>query len=222
MMNLRQPILLAALLVAANIAIAVWAWLILPAAGGIAIVWHDLAGVTHPTMPTAVALAIMPFVALVVTASLSLAPLRSRNREKFAVSAGAYGLLIITLAALFLVTEGALIAWALDPAFDVIRWVFLACAVLLVLVGNNLGKVRHNDVFGVRTPATLADPRVWDKTQRFTGRLMVLGAILLAAFAGFYPDHPLLIATLVVAAAGPYVAGALYARRLARETPPPG
>lgn len=219
-MNLRQPILLAGLLTAANVAIAAWAYFLLPEGATIAIGWHGLDGAAHSAMPKLAGLSIMPLVALVVTTSLSLAPLRARNLKGFAASAGVYGLLMTSLAALFLVAEGALVARALDPTFDVLRWVFLACAVLLVLVGNALGKVRHNDVFGVRTRWTLADARVWDKTQRFTGRLMVLGALALAAFAGFYPDHPLLIATLVVAAAGPYVAGALYSRTLAREAKP--
>ncbi len=221
-MNLRQPILLAGLLVGANVAIAVWTFFALPAGANIVVGWNDLSGAARQTMPKLPGLAIFPLVALVVTAALAFAPRRSRDPEKLAPSSASFGLLITSLAALFLVAEGALVARGFDPAFDVIRWVFLAAAVLLVLVGNTLGKVRHNDIFGVRTPATLADARVWDKTHRFTGRLMVLGAAVLAAFAAFFPDHALLIATLIAVAAGAPLAGALYARRLARETPPAG
>jgi uncharacterized membrane protein len=217
-MNLGRPIAYAALLTAATFAIGVWAYAILPPNGTLAITWHGLDGVTHQAMPKRVGLAIMPLVSLVVIASLSLAPLRARNVKGLAASSQSYGLLLTSLAALFLVTQAALVERAIRPDFDVLRWVFLAAAALLVLVGNTLGKVRHNDVFGVRTPWTLADPRVWDKTHRFTGRLMVIGALVLAAFAGFLPDHPLLIATLVAAAAGPYLAGAAYSRTLAKES----
>ena len=63
---------------------------------------------------------------------------------------------------------------------------------------------------------------MWDKTQRFTGRLMVGGAIALAAIAFFAPDHRLLIAALVAAAAGPVVAGSIYARALPQREPEPG
>ena len=128
------------------------------------------------------------------------------------------GRVMLVLASSFI---GAVIALALDPTFDVIRWVFLACAVLLILLGNALGKVRHNALIGVRTPQTRTDARVWDKTQRFTGRTMVVGAIGLAAIAFFAPDHRVLIAALVAAAAGPIVAGSIYARALPRE-PGPG
>ncbi|HXQ14113.1 MAG TPA: SdpI family protein [Caulobacteraceae bacterium] len=217
-MNLGRPMLYAGILTAASFAIGAWAYVILPPDGTIAISWHGFDGAAHSAVPKLVGLAIMPLVALVVTASLSLAPLRARNLKGLVASAGSYGLLLISLAALFLVTQGALVERALNPDFDVLRWVFMASAALLVLIGNTLGKVRHNDVFGVRTPWTLADPRVWDKTQRFTGRLMVVGALILAAFAGFLPDHALLIATLVAVAAGPYIAGAAYSRAIAKET----
>jgi uncharacterized membrane protein len=217
-MNLGRPIAYAGLLTAANFAIGGWAYAILPPNGTLAIGWHSLDGAAHSAMPKLAGLAIMPLVALVVTTSLSLAPLRARNVKGLEASAGSYGLLLTSLAALFLVTQGALVERAINPDFDVIRWVFLAAATLLVLVGNTLGKVRHNDLFGVRTPWTLADPRVWDKTHRFTGRLMVAGALILAAFAVLLPNHPLLIATLVAIAAGPYIAGAAYSRVLARET----
>jgi uncharacterized membrane protein len=218
-MNLGRPMLYAGILTGATFAIGAWAYAILPPDATIAISWRGLDG-AHGAMPKLAGLAIMPLVALAVTTGLSLAPLRARNPKGMAASAGSYGLLLTSLAALFLVAEGALVERAINPDFDVLRWVFMAAAALLVLVGNTLGKVRHNDVFGVRTPWTRADARVWDKTQRFTGRLMVVGALILAAFAGFLPDHALLVATLIAVAAGPYIAGAAYSRALAKATPP--
>ena len=221
-MNLRQSILIAGLLVGGGAAIAVWAYLALPEDAVIAIGWHGLDGRRHETMPKLFGLALIPAISIMVVTSLALAPLRARDRKGFESALPAYGLLITSLAGLFLVTEGAIIARAQDPAFDVIRWVFLACAVLLVLIGNTLGKVRHNVLLGVRTPATRKDARVWDKTQRFTGRVMVVGAVALAAISFFAPDHRLLIAALVAAAAGPLVAGSIYARALPPREPEPG
>lgn len=221
-MNLRQPTLLAALLTVGAAAIGFWAYRALPADATIAISWRDLEGRSHDALPKLWGLAILPAVSAIVTTSLVLAPRRARDRKGFASAAPAYGLLMTSLAALLLVAEGAIIARALDPGFDVIRWVFLACAVLLVLVGNTLGKVRHNGLFGLRTAATRADPRVWDKTQRFTGRLMVICAVALGAVAFFAPDRRLLIAALVLAAAGPVLVGSIYARLLPNSASPTG
>jgi uncharacterized membrane protein len=219
-MNITRPVALAGLLTAGAAAIGAWACVTLPAAARIAINYHGPGEAPDGAVPKTVGLAIIPVVSAIVTVSLALAPYRARMIKGFEASSGAYGLLITSLAALFLVTEGALVAQAMSPSFDVLRWVFLACAVLLILVGNTLGKVRHNDIFGVRTPWTLADARVWDKTHRFTGRLMVLGAVALAAVAGFLPDHRLPVATLVLAAAGPMIGGAVYSYLIGRRPAP--
>lgn len=216
-MNLQRPLRLAALMTAASAAMGVWAWRQLP--GATIPMNYGLDGHPHALLPIWQGLAVMPAVSAGVTLLLGALPRIAPNRKGLEASEGPYGLLIMALAALFMVAQAALIAQAIDPAFDVLRWVFLAAAVVLVLVGNLLGKVRHNFVFGVRTRWTLADPRVWDKTQRFSGRLMVLAALALAAFAAFLPDHPLLIVSLVVAAAGPPLAGVVYSARIAGGAP---
>lgn len=216
-MNLTRPLTIAGALLAANVAVGLWAYQRLPATARIAIRYHSLDGHLHGTMPKLAGLALFPAVSAVVTGALALAPARSRMLKGLEASADAYGLLITSLAALFLAAEGGLVAQAMDPRFDVFRWVFLAAAILLLLVGNTLGKVRHNDVFGVRTPWTLASARVWDKTHRLTGRLMVAGGFALAVVAGLWPDHRLLVATLVLAVVGPTLAGALYSRAIAER-----
>jgi uncharacterized membrane protein len=212
---LARPLALAGLITLATIAIAIWGYVQLPA-GVTFPMNYGIDGRPHSFLPKPEGLAVMPAVSALVVTILAWVSARSR---RVAASAEAYGLLVTGLAALFLVAQGALIAQAIDPAFDVLRWVFLAAAVFLVLLGNTLGKVRQNSVFGVRTKATLGDARIWDKTHRFTGRWMVLAALALAALALLAPDHRLLIAGLVLAAAGPPLAGILYARRLAAASP---
>ncbi len=50
-------------------------------------------------------------------------------------------------------------------------------ALLLILVGNQLGKSRSMYMVGIRTPWTLANEEVWVKTHRLAGRLMVAGGV---------------------------------------------
>ena len=50
----------------------------------------------------------------------------------------------------------------------------IATGVLFVVIGNVLGKVRSNFMFGVRTPWTLSSDLSWNKTHRLVGRLFVL------------------------------------------------
>ena len=50
--------------------------------------------------------------------------------------------------------------------------------VLLILMGNPMGKVRSNFFIGIRTPWTLASPQVWYATHRMAARLMVASGVL--------------------------------------------
>jgi uncharacterized membrane protein len=57
------------------------------------------------------------------------------------------------------------------------RMMVFGMGILFVFMGNLLGKVRQNYFIGIKTPWTLNDPEVWQKSQRFGGYMMVLGGI---------------------------------------------
>ena len=50
--------------------------------------------------------------------------------------------------------------------------------VLFLVLGNYMPKVRRSTFFGIRTPHTLSNEEVWDKTHRFAGVLYVIAGIL--------------------------------------------
>ena len=210
-MNRQRPLPIALALILAAVVVGVWAYLKLPA-GAVIPVHFSPHGDPDGFMPKAPGLALMPCIGAVVVLVLAFATRLAPNRKGLDASAEALGVVLIGVAAIFLVSEAAVVARAMDPNFDLIRWLVLAIGVLFVVVGNFLGKVRHNYLIGVRTPWTLRDERVWDKTHRFTGRLMVLGGVVLAASAVLAPGHGVLIGVLVLAAAGPGVAGVVYSR----------
>jgi uncharacterized membrane protein len=158
-------------------------------------------------------LAIIPAVSALVIGGLALAPRLSVYREQVARSVRPFQMLLVCVAAVLFTAEASIAAKAIDPAFDVLRTVFLAVAVLLVVVGNFLGKIRQNHLFGVRTPWTLRDERVWDKTHRFTGWTMVLAGVVLAVIDFAAPSGAWLIAATVVCAASPLFVGMAYSAR---------
>ncbi|MDD3223959.1 MAG: SdpI family protein [Clostridium sp.] len=55
----------------------------------------------------------------------------------------------------------------------------LSGPILIILVGNVMGRFRHNYFVGIKTPWTLASDEVWKKTHRMSGPLWVIGGILL-------------------------------------------
>jgi uncharacterized membrane protein len=99
-------------------------------------------------------------------------------------AAEVFDITLIAVAGLLLVVQFTLVGRALDPEFNVMRPVAIATGVLLLAIGNYLGKARRNGFIGVKTPWTLADAGVWDKTHRYTGRGMVIAGLALVA-SGF-------------------------------------
>jgi len=59
-------------------------------------------------------------------------------------------------------------------------------SLLFILLGNVMGRIKHNYFVGIRTPWTLANEEVWRKTHRLAAPLWVIGGILniLLAFTG--------------------------------------
>ena len=213
-MRLQRSLLLALVLIAASAAVGVWAWRMLPADSLIA-THFGVSGQPNGFMAKGPGLAVAPVVGLIAVIVLALAPRWSRGGQALAGS-GAYGILQIGVAAMFLVVEAALAVHALDPSFDAMRWVFVAVGVLFVVIGAVLGRIPPNRVAGIRTPWTLADPAVWTRTHRFTGRLLTLGGVALAGVATLGADHIDLYVALLVCILGPALAGVIYSRAIAK------
>ena len=73
----------------------------------------------------------------------------------------------------------------LDNGQGAARLIGLATAVLLIFLGNVLGKARPNWFVGIRTPWTLSSDKAWDVTHRWGGRMMVgVGLVSLVSFIG--------------------------------------
>jgi uncharacterized membrane protein len=70
--------------------------------------------------------------------------------------------------------------------------------VMLMLIGNQLGKSRSMYLMGVRTPWTLASEEVWIKTHRLCGKLMVVGGLAMIV-AALLPVPSGVLATLCLA-----------------------
>ncbi len=203
-------------LLAATLAAGAIAYWRLPAGAMIGI-RYDLAGRAIGAAPKAQVLGILPFIAILVVGGLMLAPRWMPGRERLARSMGAFDVVVLGVAAVLFAAEASVAAKALMPAFDLIRTVFLAVAVMLVVVGNVLGKIRRNYLVGVRTPWTLQDERVWDKTHRFTGWVMVLAGLVLLPVDLVAPSGPWLVAAAVVCAASPLFIGAAYSAQVWRR-----
>ena len=103
---------------------------------------------------------------------------RKRNYAKFQKY---YDIFAIFMELFILGINSMLFVEILRPGtVSIGRAVTVLICLLFILMGNMMGKIKHNYFFGIRTPWTLADPDVWNRTHRLGGRIwFVIGILLL-------------------------------------------
>lgn len=103
--------------------------------------------------------------------------------ESYAAFQATYDILVAaTLAALgavHVVVLGVALGWDVTIA----RAVPLVVGALFVVIGILMPRVRPNWFIGIRTPWTLSSDRVWERSHRVGGPLLVLGGLCIAASA---------------------------------------
>ena len=103
------------------------------------------------------------------------------KRQNYAKFQRYYDQFAIFMELFLLVVFGLVVTETLRPGtVSIGRAVTALISIMLVLLGNMMGKIKHNYFFGIRTPWTLADPDVWTRTHTLGGKLwFALGVVLL-------------------------------------------
>ncbi|MHB1420346.1 MAG: SdpI family protein [Bacillota bacterium] len=112
-----------------------------------------------------------------------LIPSIDPKRENYSRFAGAYRFLrwgfVLFFSGMFIVTNMVALGYQLDVGLIVKA----AVSVLMIIIGNVMGQLRHNDFVGIKTPWTLANEEVWQRTHRLGGKIWVLGGLLMLALS---------------------------------------
>lgn len=214
-MTLTRAALVSGALVWATTGLATWAWFTLPDGAGVPFHALGLDGVRRTGLSRE-ALWILPIAGPFAWAVMVFAP-RFVAQKVEALAPELYDTVLVGVAGLLLAVQAALVVSAFDGGFDPLRPIALAVGVLLIAVGNYLGKARRNTLIGIRTPWTLADARVWDQTHRLGGRLMMLGGVALVGAVLVLRDPLALAAAMAVCASVPMAVATAWSWRLHRQ-----
>ena len=146
----------------------------------------------------------IPILLLVVWALMRGLPKIDPRRANYAKFQPTYDLVIATVLSMIALIHLAVLAYALGLPISIHRMAPVAFGVVLIVIGNQLPRARPNWWFGIRTPWTLSNDRVWERTHRVGGYLMTTAGvvIVLGAFIPGLTGPPLIIACIVASALG--------------------
>jgi len=159
------------------VVISAWAWRQVPAGTQVPIHWNA-AGQPDDYGNKAIGIFLLPLVALGVVLLLSLVRTIDPLRANIARSGQAWRATLLGILLFMLTLHLATMLNVVGYTFNIGYVVAPAVGIMFIIMGNYMGKIRRNYMFGVRTPWTLASELSWNKTHRFAGKLFVLMGIL--------------------------------------------
>lgn len=166
-------------------------------------------------MPRDEALLAGPVLAAMLTLLLWLLPYFQPKKGKVERSARVYGVVWLLTVSVIAAAHLFVVAKALGFVTDM-GWLTFLPGVLFLVLGNFLPKTRFNYVVGVRTPWTLSDERVWDRTHRLAGPVMILTGLAMLIGGWLAPvdyQHTVILTGALGSALFLVVASYVFARQ---------
>lgn len=214
-MKLTKPIIASAVVVAAMAAASAWAYSRLPDAP-IPSHWGIDGRPDGYASPVAV-LFFPPILAAMLSALFASLPSMMPPRGDLSRSRQPYVAAWLAALLMLAVTQGGIIATALGSSIGPVRIIPAGVGFLLIVLGNYLPKTRYNYVMGIRTPWTLADERVWDRTHRFAGALFILAGLAIVAGVVLISNARLLVAVVLVPTLAAVLLSVIYSAVISRR-----
>ncbi|OKP86254.1 hypothetical protein A3844_14400 [Paenibacillus helianthi] len=123
------------------------------------------------------------------------------KKENYSKFQTAYKMIRLVIAAVFDAMLILNVSYGLDQSIPAGKIAMVVLGLLFVVIGNFMPQIRDNYFTGIRTAWTLASPEVWRKTHRFSGRMWMIGGLLivLGAFLPKSLSMSMIIAALVIA-----------------------
>ncbi len=166
-----------------TIALTIWAWGQIPADAQIPFHWN-IQGEVDDYASKPVGLLMGPTMVIILTILMIAIPRMEPRKENLAQSQKAYQIVIGGVLLFFAGLHLTTIVAALGYELDVSTMMAFLLGALFMAIGNYLGKIRSNFMFGIRTPWTLSSEASWNKTHRLGGWLF-FGFGLLIFLSGF-------------------------------------
>ncbi len=136
---------------------------------------------------------------------MKILPLIDPRKESYRLHAKAYSIITVAISLVFIPIAWIVALAGLQVQLDVGIVTRLFIGLLFIILGNYMGKLRTNFFVGIRTPWTLSNPEVWQKTHRRGAWVFVLMGLIF--WLSLIQPHSPLLAGIATAAV---ILGTLY------------
>ena len=132
----------------------------------------SFSGEAVATQPRLIAVLLLPALAVFIWGLTAILPYIDPRRESYATFEPSYSRMRIATV-VFLGGLHILMLTQYDNPDVMLKIVFFAIALLMAVIGNEMGRFRQTWFTGIRTPWTLSDERVWKRVHRVGARYVV-------------------------------------------------
>lgn len=135
---------------------------------------------------------------------LAMGKTQENNNTPTTAKLMAYNQTILTafFSVLSLYFIAAMLQNSVPDTLFILRTAYLVLSVLFIIIGNFLPKLKKNRVTGVKTKYSQSSDDAWMKSQRFGGRLLVIGGItslIVCLIPGISAKSAVILSTIIFA-----------------------
>lgn len=127
----------------------------------------------------------VPVLSIVLAALFAFIPRLDPKKKNYEQFMKAWEIFQIAFLIFMLYLHSITLYLTFHPEQSMTPFMLIGIGILFVVMGNYMGKVRQNYFFGIRTPWTLDNEEVWNKTQRLGGWCFVISGLLFLINAYF-------------------------------------
>lgn len=163
------------------------------------------------------ALFLFPLISVVMLPLFSILKRIDPKKEKYVDFRQSWEVIQISIIAFFTYVYFVMIYATLNSAVNVGAFILAGVGVLFTIMGFYMIDVKQNYFIGFKTPWTLSNEKVWDKTQEVGGASFVIAGVMLF-LEGFIYEFvvPVFIVAILIAVLVPFVYSYFYYKKISK------
>jgi uncharacterized membrane protein len=150
---------------------------------------------------TFMALYFLPLLTMVMSLLILFIPGIDPLKANVAKFRPEYNLFVLGFAGFMYYVHGLSMAWNMGAKFSMNAMLAPAFGLFFILTGMIIKKAKRNYFIGIKTPWTLANDTVWEKTHQLGGNLFIASGVLTIACLLYPPATSMVLLVTALGAA---------------------